>query len=351
MVSTVKVDLTSVPDPRMERLHSNLASQSVHQSAAWPILNRPNSKQRDLFFTAVQDEVMISAGLIRLRSIFKGRGVAAIQRGPIVEKIDQLGDVVTAIGAKLKGMGVATLSVNPVWMGEQAAAAQSVLERAGFARVPADLQNFPTVTAVIDTTQDTEALMSAYSQSGRRHLRKAIKAGVTCRLMRNSQEAELANEIMAGMALETGLILDSQHDFRPHFDYLQANPHQGNVLVTELEGRIFGAAVNYIEGRRGYNMLLTTSSDVRVPRSYVLMWESILASKAQGATSFDMVGFPDAEVETDDGMEKRGAFKRSFGPNIVKVAPIMSKPLNPALHYIFNGLRIIKRKRQKAAVS
>ena len=156
---------------------------------------------------------------------------------------------------------------------------------------------------------------------------------------------------MDGMALETGLILDSQHDFCPHFDYLQANPSQGNVLVTELDGRIFGAAVNYLEGRRGYNMLLTTSSDVRVPRSYVLMWQSILAAKAQDATSFDMVGFPDAEVETDDGMEKRGAFKRSFGPEIVKVAPIMSKPLNPALHYLFAGLRTIKRKRQKAAVS
>ncbi|SLN45989.1 lipid II:glycine glycyltransferase FemX [Pseudooctadecabacter jejudonensis] len=329
------------------RFMSGCVSQSIHQSLDWPLLNPPTARQTYLYFLVRDQERLVSAGVLRLTAVVAGLKVAAIHRGPVTATLEELPAVLQVLSQALRGRGVVSLTVNPHWTGQQGAEIPDVLAPLGFAPVPEGLQNFPTATALIDCTQTTDDMMAAMTQTGRRHLRKSAKAGVTCRPMATRAEAELANQIMAAMSVETGLTLDSQHDFTAHYDFLSAYPDRGSILVTEVEGKVFGAAVNYMEGARGFNMLLTTSSQVTVPRAYQLMWDSILSAKSTGATSFDMVGFPDEDRESDAGMKTRGAFKRGFGPQIVKLPPLMTKPLRPVLHHIIAQARILRRMRNR----
>lgn len=352
-MTTLKVDIREVLEPDFgaaaSDFASNCAAQSIHQSTVWPRLNPAIKRQQYLYFTVRDGDATVSAGVLRLTHVAFGMSVAAIQRGPVTARPEDLPAVLEALSATLRARRVISLTVNPHWTGDAGARIPGLLARQGFAPVSRGLQNFPTATALIDCKASQDDMMAQMTQTGRRHLRKSVKAGVTCRAMATRQEAELANQIMVEMSQETGLVLDSQHDFTGHFDYLSESPDRGTILVTEVGGRVFGAAVNYLEGARGFNMLLATSSKVDVPRAYQLMWESILSCKALGATSFDMVGFPDEAVENDAGMKTRGAFKRGFGPQIVKLPPVMSKPLRPVLHRVITHLRTLRRARKRKA--
>jgi len=162
--------------------------------------------------------------------------------------------------------------------------------------------------------------------------------------MRSFDEALRANEIMVGMAAETGLVLDSQHNFVAHFEHLKTAPKTGCILVAEYQGEIFGASACYLEGNVGHETLFTTSSAVEVPGAHALVWDSMMTVRRLGATVYDLSGFPDDEMENAKGMAMRGSFKQSFGPEIVKLAPLMSKPLRPMLHGAMNKLRGVHRK-------
>jgi len=349
--SDLRVSFDAAPDAVVEAWRRTCAAQSVHQHPCWPRLNPPTERQTYLPFAVWRGDAVVSAGWIRLRDVFGGYRLAAIQRGPVVARVQDLAVVVPALEAALRARKVITLTINPFLCDADAAAAADILHGVGYEAVSQELQNFPTVTAMIDTTQTEDALMAAMTQTGRRHLRKAIKAGVTTRPMASLAEAERANQIMAQMAEETGLVTDSQHDFTHHFKYFNENPDAGSILITQVGDDMFGAAVNAYEGVRGYNILLTTSSQVSVPRAYVLMWDSILAAQNAGMTTFDMVGFPDDRIETDASMKSRGAFKRGFGPQLVRMLPLMSKPLRPNMHIVLTRLREIQRKRRKARIA
>lgn len=321
----------------------------IHQLAIWTKLNAPTKRQTYAHFQVRDGEAVLSRGLMRFRRVLPGAALAAVQRGPALADLSDLPRVLTALEQAARKRGAVGLTVNPYILGDDVAVATRMLEGQGYERVPRDLQNFPTTTAMLDLTLDDDTLMAGMTQTGRRHLRKAIKAGVTCRPMESREEAVVANTIMAQMAIETGLVTDSQHDFLPHFDHLSRNPEQGSCLVTCVDGEIFGAAVNYAEGTLGYNMLIATRSDVKVPRAYALMWDSARALRAIGCTRFDMVGYPDPETETDEGAAGRGAFKRSLGPEIVRVLPLYAKPLKPLLHSALQRLRARHRKTKATA--
>lgn len=320
----------------------------IHQQRIWTQLNAPGRKQRYTHFQVREGDRVLSQGLMRFRRLLPGVSFAAIQRGPATRDLAHLEQVLPALEQAAARRGAVGLTINPYLLGPDVAQGSDLLLAQGYERVSRDLQNFPTTTAMIDLTCDDDTLMAAMTQTGRRHLRKALKAGVTCRPMETRAEAALANEIMAKMAVETGLVTDSQHDFIPHFDYLSQNPDRGSCLVTCLEGEIFGAAVNYAEGDLGYNMLIATRSDVTVPRAYALMWDSLRSLRAAGCTRFDMVGYPDPEIDTDEGAAGRGAFKRSFGPEIVPVLPLYAKPLRPVLHGVMQRMRARHRKTREA---
>jgi len=296
-------------------------SQAIQQSLVWPTLNRPETNLEYMHFIAKAGPRVLAGGLIRMRSVAAGFTVATMQRGPVTMDPFDVKTVLLALEEKLLELGVITLSVNPSWAGRDRDVVMSALQGAGYHRVAPNLQDFPTSTALIDMNR------------------------------RSFDEALRANEIMVGMAAETGLVLDSQHNFVAHFEHLKTAPKTGCILVAEYQGEIFGASVCYLEGNVGHETLFTTSSAVEVPGAHALVWDSMMTVRRLGATVYDLSGFPDDEMENAKGMAMRGSFKQSFGPEIVKLAPLMSKPLRPMLHGAMNKLRGVHRKHVAAKAS
>ncbi|MBV7410680.1 GNAT family N-acetyltransferase [Maritimibacter sp. DP1N21-5] len=311
----------------------------VHQCTAWDHLGPQSPRQTNLAFTL--DGPVRARGMIRITRVLPGLSVAAIQRGPVTPSPADLAHVLPPIEAALAARGVATLTVNPVWTGDDVPAAREALVAQGYAQVPAALQNFPTATAGLDLTRSADEIRAGMSKSGRKDLRKATDNGIAARPMASLSEAEAANEAMRAMAAATGMQTDAQHDFRRHFDYLSRHTDDGVILVTTLDGEVFGGLVSYCEGDVGYGFNLCTRPDITLPRTHVMMFEAALALKAKGCRRFDLVGY---DSGGDAQRLGRSMFKKHFGPDIIDVLPIFSKPLRPFAHHAVQGLRATLRR-------
>ncbi|WP_298497814.1 GNAT family N-acetyltransferase [uncultured Maritimibacter sp.] len=306
----------------------------IHQCEAWTRLGPQSSRQTNLRF--VLEGPLPAQGMVRITRVLPGVSVAAIQRGPVTPAPEDLAAVLPPLETALAARGVATLTVNPVWTGSDVPRARAALEALGYAQVPAALQNFPTATAGLDLTRSVDEIRAGMSKSGRKDLRKAAENGIAARPMASLAEAEAANRAMAEMAAATGMQTDAQHDFRRHFEYLTAHPEEGVILVTTLDGEIFGGLVSYCEGEVGYGFNLCTRPGISLPRTHVMMFEAALALKARGIRRFDLVGY---DSGGDAQRLGRSMFKKHFGPEIIEVLPIFSKPLRPVVHHAVQGLR------------
>ena len=284
---------------------------------------------------------MVSAGLVRITRIGPGRCFAAIRRGPATRRPEDLPAVLALLEARLRGLGAIVLAVGPHWSGEEAAEVTGSLERAGYRRVPAIEQTLPTATAIIDLTRSPEELRARLSQRRRRELRQCEEHRVTVRPVASEDEAAALSAILREMAAETDMEIDGQHDFTAHYRYLAAHPADGAIRAAFWKETLFGGMVSYREGDRMCSLLMATSPRVKeIPRATALFWSDIVGAKQVGCTQYDMVGFPDPDLGGKcEGDLRRGEFKAGFGPEIVKLVPIMSKPLRPLDHAVFSRLR------------
>ena len=319
----------------------------VHQRRAWVQLSPPTPAQRYIAVDA--DDGSVSC-LVRLRRVGFGLSFASIQRGPMTPAPEDLRKVMPLLEDELRARGAITLSVNPYWTDGDAPRAEAILREAGYRRVSRDLQNFHTWTVVVPLPATEAEQLACMTRTGRRALRKAWQMGVVTRPMASALEACEANQIMSEMAAQTGMLTDAQHDFAGHFKYLSRYPGAGCVYVSEYQGRILGASVSYVEGRRGYNFLLATRSSVDLPRSYDLIWHSARRLRQLGCTQFDLAGLPDPHIDADDGARGRAEFKLRFTRQDGPVVPIMTKALRPGLHSVLERARALSRSRRRAAL-
>lgn len=321
------------------------SGNTIHQHPDWASINKVSGYQKYLHFIARDEAGKIqSAGLIRLTSIGKIRSVAAIKRGPITTRPENLASVLPPLEAALRDRGVVTLAVNPHWTDDLRAAARRELEKLGYVTVPRKMQTLPTATAMIDLTPPEDEMFSNLASSLRRKIRKSDKLGIDISDMTTADEAAEVHVIMRQMAKTTGMETDAQHDPLNHFEVFKRRPDLGIIKVARFEGKIFGGAITHVEGPRAYSHLVATAPDqVTIPRSEKLIWEMMLAAKERGCTKFDLVGYPDDEFESDEGGMSRGNFKDRFHPRIEKILPIMEKPLRPMEHKVIQSARTLYR--------
>lgn len=314
---------------------------AVHQHPEWVNINKVSGYQSYLHFIARDDHGTIrSAGLIRLTSIGKIRSVAAIKRGPITDTPQELAEVLPPLEAALRQRGVVTLAVNPHWTAEHRLVAGAELEKLGYITVPRTMQTLPTATAIIDLIPPEEDILSSFASSLRRKIRKSDKLGIEITDVTDAAEAKAIGAIMQRMAKATDMETDAQHNPLNHFEVLQRRPEIGFMKAARIDGALFGGAIVHIEGQRAYSHLVATDPDRGdIPRSERLLWEMMREARARGCVEFDLVGYPDDEFEHDEGGMSRGAFKDRFHPNIVKLLPIMEKPLRPIEHKIIRSAR------------
>ena len=318
------------------RLHALTTAQAAADEMAlptqqridWGVMNPPGGQRDYLQFVAEDGGAVVATGLVILRKVAFGYVAANVPRGPVTRTAAELQLVLAALETALYAKGAVTITLNPPVF-EDVAATQAALAARGYAPVPSELQNMPLVTGILDLSDGDDAFLARMTRSGRKDLRKAQKSGITARPAANRQEAEAANVAMDMMRQSTGILPDAFQDFARQYDYLESRPEAGILMVTLLNDQVFGAALTMREGTMGYGLNLATRPDINLPRAHLLIYESACVLRDLGMQSFDLVGY---DLEGDAARMGRTGFKKHFGPAVVDMVPIMSKPLRPMLH-------------------
>lgn len=316
------------------------AGQPIHQQPIWADLCKSEETQAFVYFRADHADRMLATGVMRMRRMPAGLSVASLQRGPAVADPADLAILLPQLEEEARARGAVTLSVNPHFTGGSAARAAAILRGMGYLPVSEDLQSFPTATQVLDLNRNDDALLIGMTDSCRRVLRAGRSAGAVVRRMETRAEAEIATELMADMLAQKGCAAEPQHNFVRHHQHLSEIPDAGVALVATQKGEIHGAAVSYAEGTRGYNILMATRDDSRVPMSNLLIWESARVMRDMGCSHLELVG----DVILPGDTAAHDAVKQSFGSDAIKVLPVFAKPLRQGLHQLANTLRLLRRK-------
>jgi len=171
-------------------------------------------------------------------------------------------------------------------------------------------------TITLDLTQSEDNLLAAMSQNTRRKVRTAEKKGVTVRV---GTAADL--HILYDLYRTTG---ERDHFLiRPPAYYEQAwrtfiEAGLAHPLIAEFEGKPIAHVILFHFGHKSWYFYGASANEERerMP-NYLLQWEAMRWSKAQGYTTYDMWGAPDNFVESDSlwGVYE---FKRGFRGTVTR---------------------------------
>ena len=110
------------------------------------------------------------------------------------------------------------------------------------------------------------------------------------------------------------------------------------MLVAEVETEPVAAIMVFRRGERAWYFYgaSTNRHRERMP-TYLLQWEAMRWAKANGCTSYDLWGIPDADEETleaeftqrSDGLWGVYRFKRGFGGQVTRTMGAWDLVLDP----------------------
>jgi len=171
-------------------------------------------------------------------------------------------------------------------------------------------------TVEMDLTLSEEELMAAMKPKTRYNIRLAGRKGI---VIRDGSPADF--ELMGEMYRETAV--RDGFGIRPLAYYLDAwnsfyEAGIGHLLIAEYEGDPIAAVFLLQNGERAIYMYgaSTHKERNRMP-NYLLQWEAIRWSKAQGCRVYDFWGAPTEFVE-DDQLWGVWRFKKGFNARVVR---------------------------------
>ncbi|MBZ0283703.1 MAG: peptidoglycan bridge formation glycyltransferase FemA/FemB family protein [Anaerolineae bacterium] len=281
--------------------------------------------QRLAFYNEGQIVAMASVGIRRvgpLKVMYISKGPALAYEDPalcaaVLDELQTLAQKQTAVWLKIDPDVIAGTGVP----GEQDEAPNTagqtflnLLKSRGW-RFSADQVQFRN-TITLDLTQSEDDLLAAMSQNTRRKVRTAEKKGVTVRV---GTAADL--HILYDLYRTTG---ERDHFLiRPPAYYEQAwrtfiEAGLAHPLIAEFEGKPIAHVILFHFGRKSWYFYGASANEERerMP-NYLLQWEAMRWSKAQGYTAYDMWGAPDEFIESDSlwGVYE---FKRGFRGTVTR---------------------------------
>lgn len=195
----------------------------------------------------------------------------------------------------------------------------------------------PPRTLIVDLRGSDEQILARMKQKTRYNIRLAEKKGVTVRSWDDLQ------------AFHSMLLLTGQRDgFGVHsLEYYQRacellRPKQmAELLVAEYEGKALAALFVARNGNRAYYLYGASNDEERnrMP-AYLLQWEAMRWSKANGSEEYDLWGVPDEDEATlEAGFETRRdglwgvyRFKRGFGGELKRAVQAIDRVFDPFLY-------------------
>jgi peptidoglycan pentaglycine glycine transferase (the first glycine) len=337
---TVASTLPAGPDAAWDAWVQAQPAAHLLQTSRWAELKARFGWQPRRVVVQGRDGGVCAGGSLLLRRTM-GLTMAYVPRGPLVDWHDAtlVAELLGALRAEARRGGAAVLKLEP----EMADSGAHRALLAGYGLTPSRQTVQPPSTIVVDIGRSEEAILQGMKSKWRYNVRLAEKRGIC---VRSGSEADLP--AFYALYAETG----GRDGFliRP-FDYYdttwrtflaaQADPASqagGALLLAEhpeesqpLAGVFllrYGTQSWYFYGASGDRRR-------RDMPNYLLQWEALRWSIAQGCTRYDWWGAPTDPDDAGDSMQGVWQFKQGFGAELQRQIGAWDFPVSATLYRLY----------------
>ena len=244
----------------------------------------------------------------------------------------------------LKGLGkaekVGFVRISPIL--ENTEENLEIFKQAGFKNAPIHMMH-PELTWVLDITKSEDEIMKGMRKTHRNLIRRAIKDGVE--IIKSTEEKYL--KAFYDIHAETV----KRHKFVPFaYEYIKneieafKGDDQIEIFSAIYDGKIISSAVVVYYGNQAfYHHGASSSEYMKIPSSYLNLFEAIKEAKTREKTIFNFYGIVENKPKHPwSGLSK---FKKGFGGYQKELLHCQDLPLNQKylLTYFVETLRKIKR--------
>jgi len=278
---------------------------------------------------------------ILFRTLPLGLCFAYLPKGPVAKSVDSLDEFWPEVDAICRERKAIFLKIEcDYWHEEGELFFRSAL-KSEFRLSTHEIQ--PSRTLVVDLTPEEDQILATMKQKTRYNIRLAARKGV---VVRASDDVSVFSELMD--------ITGQRDEFSVHsIDYYrQAHnlfyPQKGcELFLAEYEDQPLAAIMVFVRGTRAWYFYGASSNQQRnrMP-TYLLQWEAMRWAKSRGCQTYDLWGVPDLDHETleanfmkrHDGLWGVYRFKRGFGGQLKRSAPVWDRIYRPALYSAYRLL-------------
>jgi lipid II:glycine glycyltransferase (peptidoglycan interpeptide bridge formation enzyme) len=268
--------------------------------------------------------------------------IAYVPRGPMVDLDDEESAalLLSAIHAWARSQRAVFLKIDSGFADDERF--HAALRRHGFRHTERTVQ--PRSTIIMDLSSGTDAVWAKMRQTTRRYIRRAGKAGVTVTEGGDAELEQFYNVLkFTGQTKQFTVHNEEFYElawqaFRPS--------GRARLLLAMRAGEVVAGIMLFCHGSRTMVLWTGTSNVGReVFASYLLWWEAMRYSYAQGYACLDTWGIPDEiadmlrvgadiPMERTDGMWGIYHFKRGLGGEIESYCGAYDYVYMPALYNV-----------------
>jgi hypothetical protein len=268
--------------------------------------------------------VIGTARMLRGQRHFLRSPDVLIERGPVVDNVNDLDRVIPAIVRAARMHGIDQLRIQPYWVGDAGARAAEICAHHGFVSdAGVDGPHTETLRLALTSTLSEEIFATTTHASLRKHGRYAGNQGLVVRQGTSADLATLAQldqALMEGQGAE-GRGLAHFLSFAPLIEdetaALFCGEHDGAteamVLVCRHKGQTTFHAGASSATKRPYKKMV-------LPLMAAAAWGAV-----HGSETFDLGGVPAAR-DTDTKRKSIAQFKYYFSDTNVVITPVMFSP-------------------------
>jgi len=333
--------LARIPDT-VSYFLSNSAHGSILQNPKW-YLQIANNPSRYMVVAALEGDHPVFAALVRKSHIpAMTYFIGSIERGPVFKDVDQAISLWEKFESLLHADGLRALEIHPFWERVEADRLNAYLLQRGYGHAVEKRSHTETVT--IDLNPPEEQIFNSLKGSRRNMIRKALKLGISVETVKTKEKMERFWRMYRDMSRSKGLSYWPLTKFERIRRFSIDHPRDCVCLIGSLEGEIIGGHIalrhaDVVEVTRGGASIRLNNG---VPKTDLILWESILWAKRQGARVYDFGGItPNAEIGSPEWGVNR--FKFDFSARRVLLFEPMEKIFNAKIYKMHASMKKVKK--------
>ncbi|MCA9958008.1 MAG: peptidoglycan bridge formation glycyltransferase FemA/FemB family protein [Chloroflexota bacterium] len=319
---------------------------SLLQTTAWARLKNNFGWSSQRVWLRHEGKLVAGAQILFKSVAFGVARIGYIPHGPLATWQDeaQTAVLMNQIDLAAYERNAGFVKLEPLlWQDEiETAQWQAICQR--YALQPADTIQ-PPRTAVLDLRPSLDDILASMKQKTRYNIRLAEKKDVTVR-QGSMDDLPIFSQLMAVTGERDGFGVHTPQYYKRAYEVFA--PEDVALLIAEYEKRPLSAVMAFKNGPRAAYLYGASGNDERnrMP-NYAVQWAAVQWAKAQGCTTYDLWGIPDATpdeleaqfTERSDGLWGVYRFKRGFGGDIKRTVGAVDRIYNQLTYKLYQWRR------------